>query len=265
MPAVRFQAFKILLCGVLLGGCILKWPEPIEGADGDADTDADTDVDADADADGDGGGDGGPVPDDVIPQGTPSVDGSLDDWPALRFTLNATSAARAEGDQDAPPPADLSATFDLRWDGDYLYLGARLSDDQAQSDSPNTWEDDSVELYLDGNADSDPGFDANDHQYTTTRDGTMSDRGTEINPGSEGISVATTEDGAGQWSLEVAIPWSALGGAAEEGREIAVDVALNDDDDGGGGDSHLIMWLEQPAGDHPNQDTTQMPSFFLGL
>ena len=261
---------RILVVGCLLSAaCILDWPEPGADGDGDLDGDVDTDIDADVDTDVDADADADadadePVPDTVIPRAAsaPTVDGDLGEWPALRFLLTAETAARAEGSQPRPDPSDISVSFDLRWDAGFLYFGARVRDDVRMVDSANVWEDDSVELYLDGDDDSDPAYDSNDYQLTIVRDGRLGSRGAVVTPGSLGAELATRDTAEG-WELEIAVPWSRLGGDPSAGRAVGVNVAYNDDDTGGAEDSHGVMWLSAPDAD-PVQDSTERRTFTLG-
>ena len=276
MRLVRLRGISLLVL-VLAGACILEWPEPGAESDGDADgdadvdgdvdsdvdSDADSDVDSDADSDVDSDADGdadsdadGDVPDTVIPSGSPNVDGNLGDWPELRFTLSSGSASYSEGDQPNPGAADLSVAFDFRWDASSLYFAARITDDAAQSDSSDYWDDDSLELYVDGDDDSDGEYDGNDHQYNIGRDGNAYDN---TSPASD-IRTATGGSGS-DWELEVSVPWSALGGSPSAGRRIAADLAAIDDDVGGAFESYLVMW----AGTSPwPRSSDAFRSFTLG-
>jgi hypothetical protein len=198
-----------LLAALLVGACFLDWPEPGTD-DGDADGDVDSDTDSDVDSDGDGDVDAdsdsdtdadtdGDVDDTVIPSVSPApaLDGNVSDWPALRFQLRFSSAADAVGTDPSPSDADCSVDFDLAWGASALYLGARVRDDEQGLDSDFVWQDDSLELYLSGDADGTAAYDANDHQFTMVRDGRIADLGTEFSPGSRGIELATRATGEG--------------------------------------------------------------------
>jgi hypothetical protein len=264
MLLVRLQGF-ILLILMLTGACILDWPEP--GSDPDGDGDVDTDVDGDTDADGDtdvdGDGDGdvdgdgdtdvdgdgdsdADVPEDVIPRASPNVDGNLGEWGTLRHSLTAANAGYTEGSQSNPGASDISVAFDFRWDDTNLYLGARITDDSAGTDGPQYWDDDSIEFYVDGDDDGSPAFDANDHQYNVTRNGDIHD-----NTAGPGGANASTDGGNPSWVLEMAVPWSALGGSPSPGRGIGADLAANDDDDGGEIETYAVRWSStSPWRDH---------------
>jgi len=219
----------------------------------DADVDAEmlhdgaTDEDADNEGDSDvptiGGGD---APEEDIPRARfePAVDGSLDEWPVLRYRLDTETTALRFGPDQRPPPEDSQLFFDLRWTDQALYFAAQMNDDVAFDDSPMVWQDDSVELYVDGdNNDAVPTYDENDHQLTVTRDQRFADHGTIIDPANQGIRVAVGRQDA-SFTIELTLPWSLLGEVMPApGRMLGIDVAFNDDDDGDEEDTHLVMWL----------------------
>ena len=246
MRSVRACGYILLVLAPLVA-CILDWPEPGTEADADIDVDSDTDVDTDGDGDTDVDTDtdtdvdSDSDSDTVVPAGSPSIDGDLGDWPELRFTLDASSASHTEGDQPEPSSSDISVSFDFRWDADALYFAARVTDDRACSDGPQYYEDDSVELYVDGNDDGAGDRDANDHQYNIGRAGVVFDNTAET--GDIGVAVGGTDPG---WTVEASVPWSALGGSAASGRRLGLDLAFIDDDDDGGFDSYAVMWNGSP-------------------
>jgi hypothetical protein len=276
----RRRALSAALLAFAVGACGGNhWAVDGGDGDGDADGDADADGDGDADAapdadepappaDADTGADaddgfdigGGDAPDTVIPRAllTPRLDGALSEWPPLRYLLDGESAALRYGPDTRPARSDGSVEFDLRWDAAALYFAARFTDDSAWADSEMVWQDDSVELYVDGdNNDAVPTYDANDHQYTLVRDLRLGDHGTPIDPAARGIVRAVRDEGA-TFTVELAVPWTELGGTPSAGRLLGIDVAFNDDDDGGEEDTHLVMWLahEMTELGSPVQDTS---------
>ena len=90
-----------------------------------------------------------------------SIDGDLDEWktvkgftmadPKFFFVGQGMSSAKWGG------PQDLSATFKVQWDEQYIYIAVEVVDDVVEephgSLSPGTdtgsWDDDSVEIMLD--------------------------------------------------------------------------------------------------------------------
>ena len=89
------------------------------------------------------------------------IDGDLGEWQDVQgvrmaeekffFVGQGMSSARWKG------PQDLSATFKLRWDSEFLYLAVEVTDDQVtephgsktSSTDTGSWDDDGIELMLD--------------------------------------------------------------------------------------------------------------------
>jgi hypothetical protein len=109
----------------------------------------------------------------------------------------------------------------------------------------NTWDDDAIEIFIDGNNDKAVSYDVNDHQYILRwNDATVYEyhNGTTIlNP----VGV-TSSQGAnvGGYLKEIKITWSAIGVTPAQGKLIGFDLLADDDDDGGAGDA-IISWFAQ--------------------
>jgi hypothetical protein len=67
----------------------------------------------------------GPVVEAIYLQNPPSIDGSLGDWNIAAQTANHVTFGRDRWDN----PEDLSARFMVGWDYNYLYIGARVTDE----------------------------------------------------------------------------------------------------------------------------------------
>lgn len=170
----------------------------------------------------------------------PVIDGFLDDW-ALNdgVYLDASTASTVRPTSVPPPDAtDLSARVWTSWDDNYLYVAARVWDDELWRDSPDVWQDDELEFAFDGALDglfNGP----DDHQITINLDGTVTDRG--VMPPLTNVlrSVETQVDG---YQVEMAIPLTLLqppGWGA--GWVAGFNIGLHDDDDGGNWD-HYLIW-----------------------
>jgi hypothetical protein len=197
----------------------------------------------------------------------PLVDGNLQEWPPLRYRLDTDTTVLRYGHEQYPSVEDAAVLFDLRWTEGALYFAASMVDDVAWNDSPTVWQDDSVELYIDGDNDhSHPEYDANDHQLTVVRDARIGDHGTIIDPVSRGIRHAVRIGADDDFDLELSISWDQLGGPPAVGQVIGIDVAFNDDDDGEDEDTHLVMWLAHDMTElgSPVQDTTLFNDLTLG-
>jgi PQQ-dependent dehydrogenase (s-GDH family) len=134
--------------------------------------------------------------------------------------------------------------FGALWNAQYLYVAYTVTDANLYNDSPNDWDDDAVELYIDADNNGGTTYGVNDRQYMK---GWNSSAIWEKSNKTTGVLHAWTAI-AGGYSIEIAIPWSniAIGNPAVNLR-IGFDVAVNDDDNGQPRESQL-MW----AGDNDN-------------
>jgi hypothetical protein len=149
--------------------------------------------------------------------------------------------------EGSPPdsPADLSGSWWILGDSDYLYFLVEAKDQTLVADTSvsDSWQDDSIEIYVDGDNSKGSTTDDNDYQYRV-RWNTTDEEATEYFHSPDSLvgleyGIAATGDG---YILEVKIPWtSMIGGPAPAGQEIGVDVFINDDDDGGDRDSQ-VAW-----------------------
>jgi len=143
------------------------------------------------------------------------------------------------------------------WDEEHLYLAVRVLDDEIQSDSDSPFDDDAIELLIDGNNNGGTGwharyFDSADAQILCRVD----ERAIHLKLGekplrtlsgsSSPVRYAVKRTGHG-YTLEVAAPWSTLGIRPEAGATVGLDVRQYDDDDGGPGDAVLVWMSEGPS------------------
>lgn len=150
--------------------------------------------------------------------------------------------------------ADLSGSAKFLWDNTYLYVFANIIDNTKTNDSPNTYEDDGVEIYLDINNDKATTYGANDVQYTFAwDDGTTVGSLPAARP-TTGItySAVNTVDG---YIVEASIPWSTVQGTPTANQLLGLDFMINDDDNGGARDKK-ISW------NAVTDDAWQNPSLF---
>ncbi len=137
--------------------------------------------------------------------------------------------------RDLPSHYDLSTTVRSLWTASTLYFAVSVFDNRVVSDSANVWDDDQVELGIDGLNDyQDDG--ADDHQYTINADGRKTDRAAPT----EGFQAAinTRIDG---YDAEIAIPAEHLqAGTLIVDKVLGFNLGMHDDDTGGPYDTHLI-------------------------
>ncbi|OXM87648.1 sugar-binding protein [Paenibacillus rigui] len=178
------------------------------------------------------------------------IDGKLDE----DYWKSATKARLSKNLRNRNPEASY---FMVGWDDNNLYVGFMAKDEVNVANSqPSVWEDDAMELFIDGGNEKSPQYDANDRQYIIGRqyEGIYSD-GKSAKFNSTGVKFAKQEV-VGGWSIEMAIPFSNLGVVPVMGARLGLDV-LYDDDDGLFHDSVLCDYKTIWAGTKNNsKDTT---------
>jgi len=121
-----------------------------------------------------------------------------------------------------------TGTWGATWDSKYLYVGVKVSDSNLSTVSGftplNYWHNDSVEVYIDPNADGGTTYDSNDKQLAQV----WNDNGLY------GLSASTPgvlhawKPITGGYSVEMAVPWSSLGTSPSSGMKLALDIGIND-------------------------------------
>ena len=186
----------------------------------------------------------------------PVVDGALDEWPSELFTTRVTHAevvangGVANGTWSADEvanDAEIAATFAWQWDARYLYLAAKVTDDRLVNTNLAVWNNDSIELFVDGEGDRSGPYSASDLQVVLRYDGVrnMARGGADLGDVNEVISK--TLDGATSWTAEIAVPFALLGSAAVvPGRELGIDLVVSDrDSDSENVDAErVLIWKE---------------------
>jgi hypothetical protein len=145
--------------------------------------------------------------------------------------------------------SDNQTDVRMTWDGSYLYVGVVVWDNHAYTntlygDSPEIWNDDAVEIFIDPSNSKLPYFDPSLHRQILVKftpvgtSPTVNVRGNAV-----GILAATKLFNSpiylGGYSVEVAIPWTNLGITPSAGTYLGFDVQNDDDDNGGNRDSQL--------------------------
>ncbi len=189
----------------------------------------------------------------------PTVDGKLDDWKSADFTaLNHRNAAQQGGTWSpsaTQDDADCSARFALRWDQVYLYFAVEYDDDvrgvHPASGLGTIYLDDAVELYLDGNYDRTDIYGSDDFQFIVSADGRAGSFKNTVLQSSFPMEVLHQSAATGtaqNWGLEMAVPWSLLGGVPGQGRTLGFDLQLDDDDNPGAQvQQHYVIWIDNPS------------------
>ncbi|MCM5663887.1 LamG-like jellyroll fold domain-containing protein [Galbibacter mesophilus] len=138
--------------------------------------------------------------------------------------------------------------FDLQWDAQYLYVAAKVLDDNLFNDSDKVFQDDAVEIFIDGD-NSDGSLNAPDNQIIKGyNDETLFVKNTF---NGEILHATTNVDGG--YVVEMAIPWSGLGVVPGSGINIGFDIGNDDDDNGGDDREGQQVW----SGSSANFNNTQ--------
>ncbi len=129
-----------------------------------------------------------------------------------------------------------TTTFGVLWDNTYLYVGMKVLDDTLYNDSTYVHEDDSVEIYIDGDHNHGTTYDSYDRQFVK---GWFDSALVEQHGKTTGVLHGWAPISGG-YSIELAIPWSNLGITPTAGMTLGFSVGYNDDDNGGGRDGQAI-------------------------
>jgi len=166
----------------------------------------------------------------------PTIDGNMDaawanavTYPLPNYLVGGT-----------PPPGDLAGSFRLLYDSQRLYVLVEIIDNSGQNDSSDTWwEDDSIEIYIDGDHSRGSRYDGvNDFQFGFRWHDDTIHTGSNSAAAPGGIQAAHIDTHDGD-RLEVAFPLAGLGISAVDGYQFGLEVHRNDDDDGGVRDRKL--------------------------
>jgi hypothetical protein len=202
----------------------------------------------------------------------PVIDGVIDaaEWErasswTIRVDSNAADGVRGGSTGDrANLPADnddLSYQVFVSYDNENLYVAVRVKDDVLQDDSAEagsrngtTWEDDSVEVFIDGDNSNFPTRDTTGTNPEVVGTGgqyviTVNNAYREAEAGNPGYGAdstwfaKTTKTDTG-YDAEFRISLQTIGNP-RPGDIIGFTVEVNDDDDGGAGDRQVI-WVGSP-------------------
>ncbi len=171
----------------------------------------------------------------------PVIDGIREDvWSASEEH----EIIKLDADNAPDSDADCYGIWWALWDSDYLYVFVDVDDESLQNDSGESWQDDSIEIYIDAGNDKPTSYlsTGDEYQYRAAWNTEVPEfqeyhHGNRSVPGVE-FMVTETDNG---YTLEVKFPWEALyiDGKPGLGDLMGFEVMINDDDDGGGRDTQL--------------------------
>jgi len=183
------------------------------------------------------------------------IDGAMD---AAWATANQYQVANAV--QGVGSPTGSSAIWRALWDPQYLYVSVDVNDDQLYHDGPATYQDDSVEVFIDIGNQKTTSYGAGQSQVRFNWDRTdpamVADHGS-----TEGIKFAIVtkpqvDNKDTGYTVEIAYPWTLLyggKGGPSLGDLMGFEVQINFDQDGADRDNQLDWFTT-------GNDTWQNPS-----
>ncbi|MEM7531857.1 MAG: glycosyl hydrolase [Chloroflexota bacterium] len=141
------------------------------------------------------------------------------------------------------PTTDLTATFRILYDDEYLYLLLEEVDEAGQHDSgAEWWHDDGTEIYIDGDHSQQSIYDGiNDFQFGFRWQDEAIHIPIHSAPAPDGLRFAMRDIVNGDHQ-EFAIPLLGVGITPQQGVRFGLDVHVNDDDDGGERDTKLAWF-----------------------
>ena len=162
----------------------------------------------------------------------PVFDGNLDDWKGTYEV--AIQNEKVNGD-------DASGFGYLAWDDDFLYVAVDMRDNELLNARPRAklYQQDGMELFVSTEPrEENAGYGPNDYQFMIVPTsgeghpicGYAADRAAGVVTDVAGAKLSVGRNGKG-WTLECALPWSALGGFKPQvGGRIALEQRVNDAD-----------------------------------
>ena len=172
----------------------------------------------------------------------PVIDGEMDASWADAVELELLNVVNGVAPDDA---ADLAASARVMYDADNLYVLYSVSDADLINDSQSSWQDDAVDLYLDGHLEKCYNcYDGNDAQYELSYDGTEITGAAAGGPLVDGV-VYGWADAEGGYQIEVMVPWANFGLEPLAGTVFGIDFMVNDDDAGGDDRQTKLAWFSE--------------------
>ena len=208
--------------------------------------------------------DGRPRPTLVAERRAIVLDGKLDDWRGARFVTvtpeNGVFDLESGVTKDA---ADVSYRFAVCHDGEALYVAVETTDDVLRQDDTRAgethamaWQDDAVEVFLDGNRNRAPHARSKDRaeypfggEFSLVANGAATSNCTawpdtfgKADHWQGATSCEHLPDGSWKLRYEYRLTWKVMGGEVRPGDRIGFTIGIQDDYDGGKRD-HALYWL----------------------
>lgn len=148
---------------------------------------------------------------------TPIIDGNIDDLWNNAYVIKADTSVEGTNVE--------SANIRTLWDENYLYVLCEVKDSNLDKSSVNSYEQDSVEVFIDENNERTSAYDFDDAQYRINYSNEYSGAGS-VNYSLLKSASKITDDG---YIIEIAIP---LKNVAEGNQIMGFDVQINNSENG---------------------------------
>ncbi len=172
---------------------------------------------------------------------SPAIDGEIDSiW---QIAVPHSLKKRIVGEDSG---SDLSARVRLLYDSKYLYGLFEVQDETLVTDSALPFNDDSCEVYIDAGNEKVNFYDENDAQFVFSSSAPKP----WTNPDSPRFvgALSQTRRNDSGYQLEFRIPWAAFDFVPQAGREIGLEVHVDDDDDGDDVDTVISLFSSASNG-----------------
>ncbi|WP_197286042.1 endo-1,4-beta-xylanase [Paenibacillus sp. FJAT-27812] len=176
--------------------------------------------------------------------GTPILDGEMDAiWASANKLATAVKVEGGEGSK---------AEFYTMWDDTHLYVYAWVTDKKLSAASPNPWEHDSIEVFVDQNNGKTSSYEADDGQYRINYENvrTVGGHASHDNYHSVTKNVYGSDDLATGYIVEAAIQLDMI--TPGNGTVIGFDLQVNNDDNGAGKRDSVWMWNDPTGKSYEN-------------
>jgi len=155
-------------------------------------------------------------------EGSPVIDGVIEDLWASAESIDVNTYTLGQ--------SGASARVRTMADKNFLYVLAEVRDDNLQATSPNPWEQDSLEIFIDENGAGTDSYQSDDVQYRINFENVVTINGTQ----NENLQTAVQVTDTG-YIVEAALPYNLK--ETTDASVLGFDIQVNDDQGSGGRDS----------------------------
>lgn len=150
-----------------------------------------------------------------------------------------------------------TAKVQTMWAGDYLYVLAHVKDSLLSKKSKNTYEQDSIEIFVDQNDAKSTSYQKDDGQFRVNFDNEQSYNG---DASADNFTTATRVVKGYGYDVLARIKFDAI--QPKAGMKIGFDLQVNNDQNGDGSRNSIASWHDATGNSY--QDTSHLGTLVLG-